>query len=76
MGETQGRRPCYNVLMRYSLWSLMIAGLVGPPILSVLYFILFARNSPAFSIALVLGMAAAIVFVSIRIALRGEFSDP
>ncbi|MCE9527589.1 MAG: hypothetical protein K8R36_16225 [Planctomycetales bacterium] len=57
--------------MKYSLRSLMIAVLTLPPLLAVGYFFLKASNS--MPIPLVLGIAIAVIFISMRIAFRGDF---
>jgi|KBSSwiStaDraftv2_1062776.scaffolds.fasta_scaffold9676310_1 hypothetical protein len=57
--------------MKYSLRTLMIVVLVLPPLLAVCYF---ASSSKGLPNPLMIGIAVAIFFVSMRIALRGEFS--
>jgi len=49
----------------------MIVVLVLPPLLAVCYF---ASSSKGLPNPLMIGIAVAIFFVSMRIALRGEFS--
>ena len=55
----------------------MIVALVVPPLLAGAWFMFGppsdSFSSPVFSTAIVLAIAAAVVFVSARIALRGEF---
>jgi hypothetical protein len=58
--------------MKFSLRSLMIVAMVGPPLLAGCYFVLSACNIAELRTLVVFGLAALVLLGSLSSAFRGE----